>query len=113
METQADRDEYVYRCELAGSDALTPLFSPLTIRGLRLPNRRHLKIAQGIATLGAALAQHERESISRKLTGQINEAANVEERSKLRRLGLNRLVSRLLLLEPNNRKRPMDASQSP
>jgi 2,4-dienoyl-CoA reductase-like NADH-dependent reductase (Old Yellow Enzyme family) len=39
METQADRDEYVYRCELAGSDALTPLFSPLTIRGLRLPNR--------------------------------------------------------------------------
>ena len=39
METQAETDEHVCRCELAGSEALTPLFSPLTIRGLRLPNR--------------------------------------------------------------------------
>ena len=75
----------------------------VTDRGLRLPNRRHLKIAQGIAALGATLAQHERESIFRKLTGQINEAANVEERSKLRRLGLNRLVRRLLQVEPSAR----------
>lgn len=68
--------------------------------GLRLPNRRHLRIAQGISTLGSTLAKGDRETISRKLLGQINEAANVEARSKLRRVGLNRLVGRLVAIGP-------------
>jgi hypothetical protein len=63
---------------------------------LWLPNRRHLKIVEGISALGAALSRDARESISQKLLGQINEAANVEARSKLRKLGLNRLVGRLV-----------------
>jgi RNA-directed DNA polymerase len=37
----------------------------ITDEGLRLPNRRHLKIAQGISSLGAALTKDDRESISR------------------------------------------------
>jgi len=68
--------------------------------GLRLPNRRHLRITQGISLLGSTVAQNERETISRKLMGQINEAANVEERCKLRRLGLNRLVGQLVRVGP-------------
>src|SRR5260370_3706598 len=39
MEHKTDLDDYACRCELAGSDVLAPLFAPLDIRGLRLPNR--------------------------------------------------------------------------
>jgi len=64
--------------------------------GLRRPHRRHLKIAQGIDALAAATTLDERQDISRKLLGQINEAACVEPRSERRRLGLKRLVTRLV-----------------
>jgi len=39
MEQSADLDGYVCQCALAGSDALAPLFGPLAVRGVRLPNR--------------------------------------------------------------------------
>ncbi len=34
-----EEDAFVFRCKLAGSEALAPLFTPLSIRGLRIPNR--------------------------------------------------------------------------
>ena len=67
----------------------------VTDQGLKLPNRRHLKIARGMEALGTASSREQREEISRKLLGQINEAASVEPRYKRRRLGLTKLVSRL------------------
>jgi RNA-directed DNA polymerase len=67
----------------------------VTTDGVCLPHRRHLRIAQGIAALGTTSGRNEREGISRKLLGQINEAASVEPRYKRRRVGLKRLVGRL------------------
>ncbi len=64
--------------------------------GLRLPNRRHLRITQQLAALGTTSGRNEREDISRKLLGQINEAASVEPRYKRRRLGLKKLIGRLI-----------------
>jgi len=67
----------------------------VTDEGLCLPNKRHLRIAQGIAVLGATSGRDEREGISRKLLGRINEAAHIEPRYKRRRRGLEKLVGRL------------------
>lgn len=67
----------------------------VTERGLRLPNRRHRNIGEGINRLSEASSAPEIQSLSRKLLGQINEAAAIEERSKRRLPGLKRLVDRL------------------
>jgi hypothetical protein len=64
--------------------------------GLRLPNRRHLKIAEGMAALGTTSDLDERLDISLKLWGQINEAACIDARYKRRRGGLKKLVGRLV-----------------
>jgi len=78
----------------------------VTDEGLRLPNRRHLKISQGIAALAAAATLTEGHDISRKLLGQINEAACVEIRSARRRQGLKRLVDRLMEDKPSTPQQP-------
>jgi len=62
---------------------------------LCLPNRRHLRIIEGIKRLEAASSLEEKHTISKRLLGQINEAASVELRSKVRLPGLRALVSRL------------------
>jgi Reverse transcriptase (RNA-dependent DNA polymerase) len=67
----------------------------VTGEGLCLPNRRHLRIAKGIEALAAMPGPDERKVISRKLLGQINEAASVEPRYRRRRIGLKKLVVRL------------------
>jgi hypothetical protein len=67
----------------------------VTNDGLRLPNRRHLNIGDGFKRLGMASSQEEIQTISRKLLGQINEAASVEERSRRKLPGLRALIFRL------------------
>jgi hypothetical protein len=67
----------------------------VTKQGLRLPNRRHRRIGEGIKRLCTASSQEERQAVSRTLLGQINEAAAIEERSKRRLPGLRSMIHRL------------------
>jgi RNA-directed DNA polymerase len=67
----------------------------VTEQGLLLPNRRHRSIGEGIRRLSEASSHEELQTISRKILGQINEAAVIEERSKQRLPGLKGLIHRL------------------
>ncbi|HEX4277309.1 MAG TPA: reverse transcriptase family protein [Bryobacteraceae bacterium] len=63
---------------------------------LRLPNRRHQRIAEGIHTLGAEPSRSERQILSAKLIGQVHEAASVDEDCRARAHGYLRLISKLV-----------------
>jgi Reverse transcriptase (RNA-dependent DNA polymerase) len=61
-----------------------------------LPNRRHLKIIQGIKSLDSPMLDEARSRIATSLIGQINEAANVDLRCRARALEYRKLVNCLL-----------------
>jgi hypothetical protein len=67
----------------------------VTNDGLRLPRRRHQNIGDSLRRLREASSYEEIQAISRKLLGQINEAASVDERSRRKLPGLRGLISRI------------------
>jgi RNA-directed DNA polymerase len=61
-----------------------------------LPNRRHLRIAEGIRLLTAEPLRSERRRLSAKLIGQVHEAASVDENCRARSRGYLRIISHLV-----------------
>ncbi len=62
---------------------------------LRLPNKRHLKIADNLRLMSDESDLDQRRILAPRLLGQINEAASVDERFSRRSQNLRNLVSRL------------------
>jgi len=70
----------------------------VTSGGLRLPNRRHLRIAMNIGRLETASSHHDLQALRARLLGQLPEAARVDDRWKARLHGYKSLVSRIALI---------------
>jgi hypothetical protein len=82
----------------------------LTDAGLRLPNRRHLRIAMNINRLDAAPSRQELQSVRARLLGQITEASRVDDHWKARLHAYKSLLNQIAL---RTDARLRDASEQP
>jgi hypothetical protein len=62
---------------------------------LLLPNRRHEHIVENIRSLASHVHNPQRLLVAATVCGQVNEAANVDERCRARLLGYKKLISTL------------------
>ena len=69
----------------------------VTDAGLRLPNRRHFRIAMNISRMETAPSHQELHAVHARLLGQLTEAARVDDHWKTRLPAYKSLLNRIAL----------------